>query len=59
MEGESPTLRSFVEVSMSCKENKDVPSPNNLHLILISFGKSLIYIQNDKGPKMDPSGKPA
>ena len=40
-------------------ENKDVSSANNLHLLLISFDKSLIYIKNNKGSKMEPCSTPA
>ena len=39
-------------------ENKDVSSANNLHLLLISSDKSLIYIKNNKRLKMDPYGTP-
>ena len=53
-------LRSFAEVSMSWTiENKDVSSANNLHLLLISFDESLIYIKNNKDPKMDLCGTPS
>ena len=45
-------LRSFAEVSMPwTTENKDVSSANNLHLLLISFDKSLIYIKKTKVSK--------
>ena len=41
------------------KENKDVSSANNLHLLLISFDKSLTYTKNNKSPKMDTCSAPA
>ena len=36
-------------------ENKEVSSANNLHSFLRPFGKSLIYIKNKRGPRMEPS----
>ena len=45
-------LRSFAEVSMPwATGNKDVSSANNMHLLLISSHKSLIYIKITKVPK--------
>ena len=40
-------------------ENKNVSSANNFYMLLISFVRLLIYIKNNKGPKMDPCGTPA
>ena len=37
---------------------KQGSSTNNLYLLLISFGKSLMYIKNKKGHKMNPCGTP-
>ena len=53
-------LRWLAEVSMSwTTEKKNLSSANNLHLLLMSFDKSLIYITNNKGPKIDPCCTPA
>ena len=53
-------LRLFAEVSLSrTTNNKDVSSENNLHLLLISFDKSLMYMKNNKSPKMNPCSTPA
>ena len=35
-------------------ENREVPSRNSLHLLLRPSCKSLIYIKNNKGPRIDP-----
>ena len=40
-------------------ENKDVSSVNNLHLLLISTDKPLMYIRNNTGPNIEPSGTPS
>ena len=34
-------------------------SANNLHSLLRPFGKSLTYIENKRGPRMEPCGTPA
>ena len=40
-------------------ENIDVSSASSVHLLLISFDKSLMYIKYNKGAKMNPCGTPA
>ena len=53
-------LISLAEVLTSrTTENKVVPSANNLHSLLRPFGKSLTYVKNKRGPRMEPSGTPA
>ena len=37
---------------LSATEKKDVLSVNNLHILLISFDKLLMYIKNSKFPNM-------
>ena len=41
------------------QKNKDVPSENTFHLLLISFDKLLMYIKNNKSLKIDPCSTPA
>ena len=53
-------LISPAKVLMSwTMENKEVSSANNLHWLLRPFGKSLTYIKNKRGPRMEPCGTPA
>ena len=53
-------LISLAEVLMSwTTENKEVSSANNLHSPLRPFGKSLTYIKNKRGPRMEPCGTQA
>ena len=53
-------LISVAEVLMSwTTENKEVSSANNLHSLLRPSGKSLTYIKNKRGPRMEPCGTPA
>ena len=41
-------------------ENKEeVSSANNLYLLQKPFGKSVTYIKNKKGPRMERCGTPA
>ena len=40
-------------------EKRDVSSANNLAIELSPSGRSLIYIKNNRGPRMDPCGTPA
>ena len=40
------------------KENKDVSSPNILHVKQRPPLKSFIYIKNKRGPRTEPCGKP-
>ena len=40
-------------------EKREVLSANNLAVELSPLGKSLIYIKNNRGPRMDPCGTPA
>ena len=50
-------LISLAEVPMSwTTENKEVSSANNLHSLLRPSGKSLTYIKNKRGPRMEPCG---
>ena len=49
-------LISLAQVLTSwAMENKEVSSANNLHSFLRPFGKSLIYIKNKRGPRLEPS----
>ena len=40
-------------------EKREVSSANNLAIELSPSGRSLIYIKNNRGPRMDPCGTPA
>ena len=58
------TLRSsFISTTdkslISIFENSDVSSANNLQIEVILFGKSFIYIRNNRGSKPKPCGTPA
>ena len=49
------SLRSLTEVLISVTtENREVSSANSLHSLLRPSDKSLIYIKNNKGPRIDP-----
>ena len=52
-------LISLAEVLMSwTTKNKEVSSANNLNSLLRPFGKSLTYIKNKRGPRMELWGTP-
>ena len=52
-------LISLAEVLMSwTTKNKEVSSANNLNSFLRPFGKSLTYIKNKRGPRMEFWGTP-
>ena len=54
------SLRSLPEALISLTtENKEVSSANSLHSILRPSDKSLIYLKNNKCPRIDPWGTPA
>ena len=53
-------LISLAEVLTSwTTENKEVSSANYLHSLLRPFDKSLTYIKNERGPRMESCGTPA
>ena len=54
------SLRLLTEVLVSLTtENREMSSENSLHSLLRPSDKSLIYIKNNKGPRIHPWGTPA
>ena len=52
-------MRSLAEVLISwTTENREVSSANSLHSLLRPSDKSLTYIKNNKGPRMDSWRRP-
>ena len=53
------TLESCIGMKYSMVVNRLVSSAKSINLnVLLTLGRSLIYIKNNNGPRIDPCGTP-